>query len=116
MPLTTFANLPFANNQFIKIELTCQKIDRSKANSEFHRTPPAIPNVYLDQENATLYFENACYECNLELVIPESDSPVYSAVIPDGADTFQLPDGFIGTYELHIHKGTFCFLGVIELQ
>lgn len=115
MPLTAFADLTFDNNQFIKIELICQKIKTTAGISGTHRTPPAIPNVYLDQENATLYFENACYECTLELVIPGTDIPVYSAEIPDGADTFQLSDGFIGTYELHIVRGNYMFVGEIDL-
>lgn len=95
--------------------LSCQTVDTSVINDEHHRTPVHIPNVYLNQETGTLLFENPCYECTLELIVPGTDTTVYSAVIPDGADTFQLPDGFIGTYELHIHRGNYCFFGIIEL-
>lgn len=98
-----------------KIDMTCQKIENSKGIPGFHRTPVQVPNVYLLQETGTLFFENTCYECTLELVIPETDTAVYTSSIEDGAETFQIPNGFTGTYELHIHHGNYCFYGEIEL-
>lgn len=114
---TSIANpvLPSGNGGIRPLVLTCHTVDPSVVNNEHHRTPVRVPNVYLNQETGTLLFDTPCYECTLELVVPGSDTTVYSAVIPDGADTFLLPEGFIGTYELHIHRGNFCFYGEIEL-
>lgn len=115
MPLSASAVLPFESDQIIEIELICQKIDRTTIDPGFHRTSPAVPNIYLDQENAKVYFENPCYECTLELVIPDTDTSVYTAVIPDGGNVVQLPTNLVGLYEIHIHRGIYCFWGVIEL-
>ncbi|MCQ2607050.1 MAG: hypothetical protein MJ204_11005 [Bacteroidales bacterium] len=114
MPIVMKAE-PQNSGNAIKISLECQKIDNSTDNKEHPRTPVQIPNVYLDNSASSLIFENPCYECTLELVIPGTDIPVYSAVIPDGADTFQLPEGFTGTYELRIIRGNYMFVGEIEL-
>lgn len=81
-----------------------------------HRTPPQIPNIYFDASTSTVYFENPCYECTLELVVPGTDTVAYSYIIPDGDDTVSLPTFLSGMYELHIHRGNYCFWGVIELD
>lgn len=115
MPTVINAEIPIDNGTCIKVEFSCQKIRTQQTNEGFHRTPPQIPNVYFDSSTSTVYFENPCYECTLELVIPESDAVVYTSSIEDGAETFQIPNGFTGTYELHIHRGNYCFYGEIEL-
>lgn len=86
------------------------------ASHSIKKTPPKIPNIYLDTPASTVYFESPCYECTLELVVPGTDAVVYSDIIPDGDDTVQLPTFLSGEYELHIHRGNYCFWGVIELD
>lgn len=114
---TSIANpvLPSGNGGIRPLVLTCHTVDPTIINDEHHRTPVRVPSVYFNQETGTLLFENPCYECALELVIPGTNTSVYSMVIPDGADTFQLPDGFIGTYELRIVRGNYMFVGEIVL-
>jgi len=90
-------------------------IDLTKGNVTHPKSPVLIPNVYFDSSTSMLYFENPCYECTLELVIPGTDTTVYTYSIPDGDDTVQLPSNLSGTYELHIHRGNYCFFGEIEL-
>lgn len=107
--------VPKTDGGTLKVELFCQTIDMSIANQGPHRTPPQIPNVYFEASISTVYFENPCYECTLELVVPGTNTVVYSYNIPDGDDSVQLPTFLSGEYELHIHRGNYCFWGVIVL-
>lgn len=100
---------------FVLIEFSVKIVNDTQIANGFHRTPLSIPNIYLNQDTGTLLFDTPCYECTLELVIPDTDTTVYSIVIPDGADTFQLPEGFIGTFELRIIRDNYMFVGEIEL-
>lgn len=115
IPMAGNAVVPVISHTCTKVLLVSQIIDDSASMGGFHRTPPQIPNVYFDSSTSTVYFENPCYECTLELVIPGTDTAVYTSSIEDGAETFEIPNGFTGTYELHIHRGNFCFYGEIEL-
>ena len=110
------AIVPIGADQGVKIDMVCQQIGIHNNNEGIHRTPPQIPNIYFDASVSTVYFENPCYECTLELVVPGTDTVVYSYNIPDGDDTVQLPSYLSGMYELHIHRGNYCFWGIIELQ
>lgn len=103
------------NSVFTTIELRWKYVDPSVTNSPIHRFPPLLPVAILDSTNNVIYFNDVCYECTLELVIPGTETVVYSYTIPDGDDTVQLPDYLSGEYELHIHRGNFCFWGTIEL-
>lgn len=80
-----------------------------------HRTPPLIPNVFYDKATTIVYFENPCFECSIELVIPGTDTVAYAYSIPDGDDSIALPNFLSGNYELHVHRGDYCFWGMIEL-
>lgn len=80
-----------------------------------NRTPPLIPNVYYDKATTIVYFENPCYECSIELVIPGTNTIAFAYSVPDGYDAIALPDFLSGNYELHVHRGNFCFWGMIEL-
>lgn len=115
IPSMAEVNNPIDADCSIKIDMVCQKINYSKLNHGFHRTPPQTPNVYFDTSASTVYFKNPCYESTLELVLPGTDTVVYSYIIPDGDDTAQFPTFLSGEYELHIHRGNYCFWGVIEL-
>lgn len=80
-----------------------------------HRTPPVAPEVYLDNEHFILLFGMPCFESTIQLIIPGTDTSVYTYVIPDGDTEVQFPTSLSGEYELHIHRGNYCFCGVIEL-
>ena len=101
---------------WIGITLNCQTINPASINKGIHRTPPQIPNIYFDASASTVYFENPCYECTLELVVPGTDTTIFLYTIPDGDDVVSLPPFLSGEYELHIHRGNYCFWGVIELD
>lgn len=111
----TDLNLSDKSPSILQIEMMLHVIDGSKG-LHLHRTPPQIPNIYLDTPASTVYFESPCYECTLELVVPGTDIVAYSYIIPDGDNTVQLPTFLSGEYELHIHRGNFCFWGMIELD
>ncbi len=106
---------PILPDSLIIIDLTCQTIDDPEIGDGIHRNPPLTPYVSLAVSTYTLCFENPCYECTLELVIPSTDSVAYTYSIPDGDNVVTLPEWLSGQYELHIHRGNFCFWGIIEL-
>ena len=107
---------PETGGSAIHLILNCSIIDHSVIHQGNHRTPPQIPNIYFDASASKVYFENPCYECTLELVVPGTDTVAYSYTIPDGDDTVSLPTFLSGEYELHIHRGNYCFWGVVELN
>lgn len=106
---------PILPDSLIVIDLTCQTIDKQGPNNHIHRIPTQIPTIYLVSSTSSLYFENPCYECTLEIVVPDTDSVAYTSSIPDGDNVVTLPEWLSGQYELHIHRGNFCFWGLIEL-
>lgn len=106
---------PILPDSLIVIDLTCQTIEENNITKGTHRTTPLYPTVHFDTESSTLYFENPCYECTLEIVVPGTDSVAYTYSIPDGDNVVTLPEWLSGQYELHIHRGNFCFWGLIEL-
>ncbi len=107
---------PETEGESIQVVLECNTVDHSPVLGGIHRTPPRIPAVYFDSSTSMVYFENPCYECTLELVIPGTDTVAYTYSIPDGDDTVQLPTFLSGVYELHLHRGNYCFWGMIELD
>lgn len=115
MPSTLGATPPSSISNITKIYVVCKKNEDGKVTEDFHRTPIRVPEIYLDRSTGTLYFDNPCYECSLELVIPGTDTAVYSYIIPDGDDTVQLPATLTGEYELKITRGNYVFVGEIEL-
>ena len=106
---------PILPDILIIIDLTCQTIDDPEIGKGYHRNPPLTPHVSLATSTYTLCFENPCYECTLEIVVPGTDSVAYTYSIPDGDNVVTLPEWLEGQYELHIHRGNFCFWGLIEL-
>lgn len=76
------------------------------------RTPVQPPHIYID--NYTLYFNTPCDGCELRIV-DCTDEVVYSIMIPDNTQRIELPDYLLGTYQLQIIRGNFCFHGDIEL-
>jgi len=115
--LSLFSNAQesLGNSQTTQIQMSWQYVNPADNNTGIHRTPVQVPTVYLNTETATLSFENPCYECTLKLVFPGTETVAYTYSIPDGDDTVQLPSNLSGTYELHIHRGNYCFFGEIEL-
>lgn len=113
--IPTFAQTNNNDSLLVLVELNCQIIDKSRNNIGHPRTPTLTPSVFLDKNASIIYFEDPCYECTLELVISGTDSVAYTYSIPDGGNVVTLPEWLSGQYELHIHRGNFCFWGVIEL-
>lgn len=62
----------------------------------------------------TLYIISGCD--NAELMICNlNGNEIYSTFITEGTESLTLPEWLEGTFELHIHRGNFCFYGEIEL-
>lgn len=82
--------------------------DDSKTYPDKTRTPVKRPTAYISGH--TLYI-NGCEGCVLQLV--QNGEVVYSIVIT--SDTVELPETFMGDYELQILRGDICFWADIEL-
>lgn len=80
--------------------------------SHHPRTPALEPSVAI--YNHTLLFLNGCDDSELYLY-DSVGNEVYSYNINIGCDYLVLPEWLSGTYELHIHRGNYCFYGEIEL-
>lgn len=106
---------PITNDSLLIIDLRCEEINHQEINEKGHRTPSRIPVVYQDFSASSLIFEDPCYECTLELVVLGTETVAYTYSIPDGDNVVVLPEWLSGQYELHIHRGNFCFWGLIEL-
>ena len=89
----------------------CTSNDLGDLRHSEHRTSPQIPNVYYEKSTSIVYFENPCYDCSLELLIPGTNSIAYTYSITDGDDSVNLSNVLSGEYEIHIHLGEFCFWG-----
>lgn len=100
------------NADSIQVRLSTSIILPQKGEYGGHRTPVRIPAVFID--NYTLYFNTPCDGCELRIV-DCTDEVVYSIMIPDNTQRIELPDYLLGTYQLQIIRGNFCFLGDIEL-
>lgn len=110
-----FAQADTPTDNLEEIDITCQVIKEHKPNEGIHRMPIRMPSVYLDKANHSILFETPCYSTLIEIVIPNSDINVYTSTIPDGDNIVSIPEWLEGIYELHIHKGNYCFWGIIEL-
>lgn len=93
----------------------CSSYGNGDIRHSEHRTSPLAPNVCYEPSTSRLLFENPCYECIIELVIPETDIIIFSYSIPNGDYSVTFPNELSGEYELHVHCCNFCFWGVIEL-
>lgn len=97
------------------VNLDCQEIEQQEPNNKPHRTPPRIPIVYFNRVEFSLVFDSPCYDCTLYLVEARSNTVVYTTLIPFGRDIVYIPSYFSGEYELHIHRGNYCFSGWLDL-
>lgn len=96
----------------IDIELGVKIFDPKFGQDDSHRTPVRVPSVFIDGN--ILYFNTPCDGCELRIV-DCTDEVVYSIMIPDNTQRIELPDYLLGTYQLQIIRGNFCFHGDIEL-
>lgn len=98
-----------------EVEITCEIIDETKYSHRGHRIPPSIPVVYLNKTEFTIEFSNPCYETTLFVIDIRNGSVVYEIPVLDGLTQICLPKSLNGEYELHLHRGCFCFSGIINL-
>lgn len=80
--------------------------------SNYPKSPIQIPAIAIDGH--TLYVIDGCDGVEIELV-GENGLVVYSDIVAEGEDTIVLPATLTGTYEIRIIRGSFTFVGEIEL-
>lgn len=102
-------------DDFEEVCLKCCKEDEDVTWSGPHRIPPSIPVVYLNKTEFTIEFSNPCYETTLFVIDIRNGSVVYEIPVLDGLTQVCLPKSLNGEYELHLHRGCFCFSGIINL-
>ena len=107
----------FADGEPEQVELQVSIEDPTTPIGGPRKAPPCpsavqIPTVFLD--GFTLYFDEPCNGCTLQLV-DEDEEIVYSVVLPNGTTEWELPEFASGEYELQIIRGKYCFYGWIEV-
>ena len=107
----------FADGGLEQIDLEVSIDHSGSQHSGPRKAPPRpsavqIPIVFLD--GFTLYFDEPCDGCTLQLV-DENEEVVYSVALPNGTTEWELPELPSGEYKLQIIRGRYCFWGWIEL-
>ncbi len=107
----------FADGEPEQVDLQVSFDQTNTQKGGIHKAPPRpsavqIPIVFLD--GFTLYFDEPCDGCTLQLV-DEDEEIVYSVALPNGTTEWELPELASGEYELQIIRGRYCFWGWIEL-
>ena len=107
----------FADGDPEQVDLEVSIWDPTTQNGGIHKAPPRpsavhIPIVFLD--GFTLYFDEPCSGCTLQLV-DEDEEIVYAVALPNGTTEWELPELVSGEYKLQIIRGRYCFWGWIEL-
>ena len=107
----------FADGELEQVDLEVTIDDPTTQIGGPRKAPPRpsavqIPIVFLD--GYTLYFDDPCDGCTLQLVDEDSEI-VYSVVLPNGTTEWELPELASGEYKLQIIRGRYCFWGWIEL-
>lgn len=113
-PICSFAttpDTPVIIGDSIHLELNLY-YDRTKNGIQHPKAPVLPPSVY--QRNHTLYLEYGCYDSTI-ILYDDSGAEVFSYNVVEDSDTIEIPSYISGQYELHIHRGNFCFWGLIEL-
>ena len=77
-----------------------------------HRSPIAIPEIEID--GYTLLFMTPCDGCGLCL-LDETETVVYTTIVPKNATSLVLPSYLSGEYEIQIVQGNIYFWGYINL-
>ena len=107
----------FADGELEQVDLQVSYDNPGTQKGGPHKAPPCpsavqIPTVFLD--GYTLYFDEPCSGCTLQLV-DEDEEVVYSVVLPNGTTEWELPEALTGEFKLKIIRGNYCFWGWIEL-
>ena len=84
----------------------------SGGNEPNPKSPILMPTVV--QNGHTLYFYYGCDNTTLNL-LDEDDEVVYTTEIDEGTTMLVLPEWLEGTFEIQIIRGSYTFVGEIEL-
>lgn len=109
-----FASIPDDTDEQgedISIELDVT-IDTTTSTGSNPKTPVFIPQIH--QNGHTLYLNRGCDDSTI-ILIDENGVEVFSSYIMDGYSLVNIPEWLVGTYEIHIHRGNYCFYGQIVL-
>lgn len=85
------------------------------SNTTRPKVPIRTPEVYQDDHTLTFSYNNGF---TLELVdasMGDEGSVVYTANLPEGILTWQLPTTLSGNYTIRLRYGNWTFVGEIEL-
>ena len=102
----------YADPNSIILTVTSGNEDPYENNTGLNRGPVRLPQ--LSVENHTLYIYSGCDNTTIEL-LEVNGQVVYTADVAEGTETLTLPASLTGTFELRIIRGSFTFVGEIDL-
>lgn len=116
----SFANDVVTNHQsgtriYLQTIYEVGYIDPAQMGGQKPKAPMRAPEVYQEDHTLTFSYNNGF---TLELVdasMGDEDSVVYSADIPEGVLTWQLPATLSGNYTIRLRYGNWTFVGEVEL-
>ncbi|MBQ6750731.1 MAG: hypothetical protein IJR02_08195 [Bacteroidaceae bacterium] len=76
-----------------------------------HRTPITIPEAYID--GYTLTFDESCIGCTVTLF--DGNGEIVYIDVVDENGVVEIPNTFVGTFELQLVRNGITFVGEIEL-
>ena len=96
-------------------ELLDFRIERTIDDNPGHPFPHSIvKKPQVEQDGHTLYIYSGCDNTTIEL-LDVNGQVVYTADVAEGTETLTLPESLTGTFELRIIRGSFTFVGEIDL-
>ena len=94
-----------------QIDLSVQLDDDSPLGYPHGKAPMRMPRIC--QDGYMLTFSSSHPEYIINII--EGDDVVFSSVIPEGVETYELPAYLSGEYTIQFVSGRFCFYGLINL-
>lgn len=97
----------------ILIDLHVGYTDPDVRNKPIGRSPVQTPSIYIDGH--TIYLNGYAFD-EVQIVATDENGDgytVYSSVVPEGAETVEIPDDIAGEYEIRLCRGGYYFYGEI---
>ena len=100
------------NAEIFELLFVVEYTNKSVLGNHQPKSPILVPEASLDDH--TLYIYDVAYDLTLALV-DEDDEVVYTTEIDEGTTMLVLPEWLEGTFEIQIIRGSYTFVGEIEL-
>lgn len=95
-----------------EIELSVRIVDPGKESRPISRAPIGKPSLFID---GNLLQINGAYDGDIIRFVDEKGYIQYSTFLGSNSNKIPLPRYLVGTFEIQLIRGCFCFYGYIEL-